>query len=160
MVDVWGGSWGASWNGFWAQSVAPPGPELPPAAPTVTRVGGGGSSPTYRPGTSGRPDFEERERIADGLRSLYAAVYAAVDGREDVPAEQIADSAAAVVAEYTPTSAPDLPPPSTVDWQAIAEDGRQAIMRVTVALKRLEAKAREIAADNDDDEEAAALLLL
>lgn len=99
-----------------------------------------------------------REKIAAELRAAYEGV---VDHRDELP-DEYQDAVADVVAPFAPTSAPDLPPASVIDWDALAEEGiatiREAIRVIRLAQARLGAQIAE--AERLMDEEEAVILLL
>lgn len=115
----------------------------PLAAAPFVNLGGGGSSgfQTYS------PDFDERDRIAAELRARYAGIYE--DVAEDSPA---AAEVAAVVARYAEGDA-DLPAPDDVDWKAVAEDGRRAVMAMRAALDEMDRRIEALKADLDEMED-------
>jgi hypothetical protein len=149
LSDSWGGSWGSSWGTSWGSGgVTPPTPTPTPTpeAPTQTALGGGF-------GTERQPrriDYVERDRIANQLRDLYREVYAKAK-----PDSAAADEAAALVSNYAPAKGPDLPPPPTVDWVLIAEEGAQAVAAFREALIRIQ----EMLAEQDDEEVLLILML-
>ena len=128
MADVWGGAWGTSWGVSWGAvaAVIPPTP-LPD---TSTHGGIGVTRPV---------DYEERRRIADEVRALYAEIY----DRRELPSEaEAVEEVAALVATWAPVSAPDLPPPAVIDWAGMIDDA-EFILRLTERLSALQAMRRE-----------------
>lgn len=118
-------------------------------APSVGRGPGVGAGAGHR-----QPwvDYEKRKRIAAQLQSIYEEITA-------VASEPIAEEAAAVVAEYTPTSAPDVPSANVIDWLEIVEDGMARVAVVRQELQRIRDIALPPAIANDDEEAVAVLLM-
>jgi hypothetical protein len=124
--------------------------EETPAVGADVALGGGWGAPVG--GRGGRVDFDERRKIADQLRDLYREVYAKT---EQQPASEAAEEAAALVSEYAPAKGPDLPPPQTVDWALIAQEGAAAVADFRAALIRIQ----EMLAEQDDEDAVLVLML-
>lgn len=150
------------YGSFEGKTEQEPAPEVV-ETPAVGRTGGFGGGPVVAGVPWSGTDYRERDRIANDLKALYRGVVERID-----PNSEEADEAAALVADYTPTNAPDLPPADAVDWTGVVEDGRKAIMRIRLALAAMEARLgieireQQIAAEMElqDEEEAAAMVLL
>ncbi len=146
MASSWGTSWGTSWGNSWGS--------------LVDTHDGAGPAREYHPR---KPRKTPRGRIAEQLRAAYKAALGIDDPEaEPLTAAQI-DAVAEVVAPFAPTSAPDIPSPSVVDFEAMAAEGVQAVRQAQNVLNLVAAGRRAqavAAAQRLDDEEAAALLLL
>jgi len=157
VADSWNGSWGLSWSNSWGASAAPvPTPESEAEVTTGVRGGFGGRDVRReqygRDGLTARVDFEKRTEIAAEVRALYAELYRAR------PDAETADEAAALVSAYAPVSAPDLPAPEQIDWQALAEEQAKVAELVSM-VDALRTMIERIRVERQEDEDLSILLL-